>query len=121
MIDMTEAPKMNITLPKMDIAELVIMAKWADLKRGTFPHLASWLADLFVNEIARREFPDMEPSMESLPNWNGEELADALVGSHVLTHFPMSEAQAAFADQLHQHCMANAAAALQTFSPEVAL
>lgn len=112
-------PTMEIILPTLSTEDLITLKVWAETKSDTFPTFAPWLYAQVIAEVNRRNMPDWEPGMEPLPLWSGPQLADALMGSHVLREFPLSDAAARYVDHVHLHVMCNAVAGLQNFAPEV--
>lgn len=78
-----------------------------------FTSFSRWLHEAIADEVVRRDDPQAEPAMLSLPiDWSSQTISDALVGSYVLTRHPCTEGVAAFADELHLRCLAYASAVL---------
>lgn len=117
MTDDARPPMMNIVLPRLSGPELKWLVGWAKVKRESFPTFSRWIVQILMNELDRRTCKE-EAGMIELPNWTHGQLADCLLGSYVLCRLPLSQSQAAVADEIHRHIVSNSVAYLEFFSQE---
>jgi hypothetical protein len=112
-------PMVSVSIAKLNLTELRVVHRWALEKIEVFPTFSPWIAELTMSELNRRDDPATELGMHALPQWNGEQLADALTGSYILVRLPITPAIASWADEIHRLIVANCSAALEQFVGEV--
>jgi hypothetical protein len=112
-------PMVSVSIAKLSDVELQVVQNWALQRYETFSTFAPWLNELTTAELNRRADPSTELAMHALPQWNGEQLADALTGSYVLVRLPLTPAIANWIDELHKLIVCNCSAALGQFVGEV--
>jgi hypothetical protein len=112
-------PMVSVSIAKLNAAELRVVQNWAFQRFEQFPIFGPWLNELTTAELNRRADPSIELAMHALPQWNGEQLADALMASYVLVRLPLTPAIANWIDELHRLIVCNCSAALEQFVGEV--
>lgn len=114
-----ERQKLDIHLPRLSRAELDALSHWAMNRVLAYGSFCVWLQDMIDCELERRaklndpNSEPTEPTMEELPGWNGEQMAQALVGSFELSRRTLTPAMAAFVDGIHATVIFYAAAILE--------